>query len=50
MWTVDFSLGGDLLVDCCPSLDLPPLASSDLFDVLLPEELQSILLKGTLDL
>ena len=50
MWTVDFSLGEDLLVDFSSSLDLPLLASSDLVDVLLPEELQSTFLEGVLDL
>ena len=48
MWTVDFILGGDLLVDFSPSLDLPPLASSDLVDVLL-EVLHSTFLEGVLD-
>ena len=49
MWTVDFSLGGDLLVEFSSSLDLPLLASSDLVDAFLPEELQSTFLEGVLD-
>ena len=49
MWTVDFNLGEDLLVDLSSSLDLPPLASSDLVDVLL-EVLHSTFLEGVLDL
>ena len=48
MWTVDFNLGEDLLVDLSSSLDLPPLASSDLVDVLL-EVLHSTFLEGVLD-
>ena len=48
MWTVDFNLGEDLLVDLSPRLDLPPLASSDLDDVLL-EVLQSTFLEVVLE-
>ena len=48
MWTVDFSLGEDLLVDLSPRLDLPPLASSDLDDVLL-EVFQSTFLELVLE-
>ena len=48
MWTVDFNLGEDLLVDLSSSLDLPPLASSDLVDVL-REVFQSTFLEGVLD-
>ena len=48
MWTVDFNLGEDLLVDLSPRLDLPPLASSDLDDVLL-EVFQSTFLELVLE-
>ena len=48
MWTVDFNLGEDLLVDLSPRLDLPPLASSNLDDVL-REVLQSTFLEVVLE-